>query len=58
MSQETVVSEAPDPSNIVWEDLGITGKKLSCNNIYANILMALLVLAGFFLFWFLRYIPN
>jgi len=58
MSQETSVLEAPDPTNIVWEDLGISGSRLKCNNINANLLMTALVLGAFFLFWFLRYIPN
>ena len=57
-AQETTVEEATDPSNIVWEDLGITGKELFWNNIKANTIMTLLVLGGFFFFWFLRYIPN
>jgi len=58
VSQEAEVLEAPDPSNIVWEDLGITGKKLKCNGINANLLMCALVLLAFFFFWFLRTIPN
>jgi len=57
MSQKSKISEAPDPTNINWENLGITGKKLKCNNIKANLLMSLLVLGGFFFFFFLRWIP-
>ena len=58
MTQEAYITQASDPSNIIWEDLGITGKKLKCNVIKANVLMTLLVLAAFFFFWFLKYIPN
>lgn len=58
MSQETNVDEAPDPTNIHWENLGIYGKKLFWNNIKANLLMTILVLGGFFGFLILRYFPN
>jgi hypothetical protein len=58
LGQPTAVIEAPEPTNIVWEDLGITGWQMWKNNLKANILMSILVLAGFFFFWFLKYIPN
>ena len=58
MGQTTQIHEAPDPTNVIWEDLGITGRRLMCKNIIANIVMFLLVFSAFLFFWFLRYIPN
>jgi len=58
MTQKLDILKAPDPTNIVWKDLGISGKKLTCNNIKSNLLMSILVLAIFFGFWFLKTIPT
>jgi len=58
LGDSTNINKAPDPTNIIWEDLGITGNKLMVNSIKANLLMSILVIAGFCFFWYLKVIPN
>jgi hypothetical protein len=58
LGQPAQINQAPEPTNVIWEDLGITGNRLLWNSIKANCLMFILVLAGFTFFWILKTLPN
>ena len=51
LGEPATINEAPDPTNIIWEDQG--KDVVAWNNIKANIMMTVLVLAGFCFFFFL-----
>lgn len=57
MSHEAPIEEAPEPSNIVWEDVGNSKKEIFKRSVCANLVITALLFGAFFLFGFLRLIP-
>ena len=52
--QRMVVKDAPEPSNIIWENVATTPGRLLFNQIVSTIVIAIFLVATFFFFTWLK----